>query len=704
MVENHTERYTVTAALIYANGPIHIGHLAGCYLPADIYVRFLRKLEKDVVFISGTDEHGVPITIKAKKENTTPQAVVDKFYAQIKDSFKSFGISFDIYSRTSHSKHHEFSKDFFLDLYNKGVFVEQISEQFFDEAANQFLADRYIVGTCPHCGNENAYGDQCEKCGSSLSPQDLKNPKSTLSGNSPVLKKTKNWYLPLDQYQSQLESYIKSHPEWKPTVYGQCMSWLNQGLQSRAMTRDLDWGVPVPLDEAGGKVLYVWFDAPLGYITFTQELFQQNIAENERYPKLDPLQKEINQQQKWEDFWKNDNTKLIHFIGKDNIVFHCIIFPAMLMAQGSYILPHNVPANEFMNLEGQKISTSRNWAVWLHEFLEDFPQQQDALRYALCTNAPESKDNDFTWKEFQLRNNSELVAILGNFVNRVAVLSQKYYNGIVPKLIEPLGEDYIKTLSFITVQKNKITECLMNFKFRDALSELMELARIGNKFLADAEPWKLIKDNQNEEKVRQIMFTSLQICAALTHLMEPFLPFTAQKMAKMLNVQILPWNDLREINLEAGHSISEPELLFNKIEDQEIEKQMEKLKNEALKSQQAMQSFNPLKENITFDDFSKLDIRVGKILEAELVPKTKKLMKLIIDIGLERRTVISGIAEHYKPEECLGKKVCFLANLAPREIKGVLSQGMILMAENAEGKLSFMSPEQNFIDEGSIIA
>ncbi len=655
------KRYTVTAALIYANGPIHIGHLAGCYLPSDIFVRYLRKKGADVKFISGTDEHGVPITIKAKKENKTPQQVVDEYYEIINQSFLDFGIEFDIYSRTSREIHHKTSADFFTDLYNKGVFKEEVSEQYYDEEAKQFLADRYITGDCPKCGNPGAYGDQCEKCGSSLSPTELKNPKSALSGSKPILKPTKNWYLPLDKMQPEIEKFIDSHKDWKTNVYGQCKSWLNQGLQPRAMTRDLDWGVKVPLKDAEGKVLYVWFDAPIGYITATKELLPDD----------------------WEKYWKDKDTKLIHFIGKDNIVFHCIIFPAMLMAHGDFILPDNVPANEFLNLEGDKISTSRNWAVWLHEYLKELPNKQDELRYVLTSIAPETKDSEFTWKDYQARVNNELVAIFGNFVNRTLVLTHKYYNGIIPET--QISEKDQKIVEELQAYKNKIGALIENYRFREALSEAMNLARLGNKFLADTEPWKLIKTD--EERVKQIMFLALQITANLAIVFEPFLPFTSKKLNQLLNINSLGWEKIGETDLlKSGHQINPATLLFEKIEDELIEQQIEKLKATAPPKIQH-------KPMITFDDFTKLEIRIGEIKEASKHPDADKLLVLKVDLGGEVRTIVSGIAEHYKAEEIINKKVSVLVNLAPRKIRGIKSQGMILMAEDDSG-LAFISPEK----------
>lgn len=674
------KRHTVTAALPYANGPVHIGHLAGCYIPADIYVRYLRSKGEDVKFICGSDEHGVPITIKAKKEGITPQQVVDKYHKMMGDSFKEFGISFDIYSRTSSKVHHETASEFFKTLYDKGVFKEEVTEQYFDEKANQFLADRYIIGICPKCANENAYGDQCEKCGSTLNPTDLINPRSTLSGEKPILKKTKNWFLPLDKMQPQIEKYIDAHKDWKTNVFGQCKSWLNAGLQPRAMTRDLDWGVKVPVPDAEGKVLYVWFDAPIGYISATKDLTPD-----------------------WEKYWKDKETKLVHFIGKDNIVFHCIIFPAMLMAEGSYILPENVPANEFLNLEGDKISTSRNWAVWLHEYLLEFKDKQDVLRYTLCANAPETKDNDFTWKDFQQKNNSELVAILGNFVNRTLVLTHKYYEGKVPVVAEYIKADLL-LLEEISKFPAKISASIESYRFREALAEFMNLARAGNKYLADNEPWILIKSDA--KRVQTIMNVSLQICANLAVLMEPFLPFTAKKLSTMLNLNTgLKWKDaMRTDLLSSGHQINTAGLLFEKIEDDSIAAQIQKLvDSKKMNEENTQTAIQPAKSDITFDDFAKMDIRVGTILEAERVPKTDKLMKLLIDTGIDKRTVVSGIAGYYKPEDIIGQQVSILANLAPRKIKGIESQGMILMAENSKGELCFVSPIKQGTENGSII-
>ena len=672
------KRTLVTSALPYANGPIHIGHLAGCYLPADIYVRYLRGTGHDVKFICGSDEHGVPITIKAKKEGTTPQAIVDKYHKLMGDAFNEFGISFDVYSRTSSKIHHQTASDFFSKLYNNGSFTEQVTEQYFDETANQFLADRYITGTCPKCANPNAYGDQCEKCGSSLNATDLINPKSTLSGNKPILKETKNWFLPLDKLQPKIKAYIEQHKDWKTNVYGQCKSWLDSGdgLQPRAMTRDLDWGVPVPIKDADGKVLYVWFDAPIGYISATKELLPNN----------------------WEDYWKKEDSRLIHFIGKDNIVFHCIIFPAMLMEHGEFILADNVPANEFLNLEGDKISTSRNWAVWLHEYLREFKGQQDVLRYTLCANAPETKDNDFTWKDFQTKNNSELVAIFGNFINRTLVLTHKFYEGKVPTATNYTKEDLL-TLEELANAPQKISKAIEQFKFREAISEWMNVARIGNKYLAETEPWKLIKTD--EERVKTIMNIALQISCNLAILAEPFLPFTSNKLFKLLNIQKLNWNAaLQTSNIHAGHIINKEELLFAKVEDEQIQLQLNKLEQSKL-ANAISASVKEIKTETTFDDFTKMDIRIATIVAAEIVPKTDKLLKLTLDTGVDTRTVVSGIAAYYKPQDVIGQKVCLLANLAPRKIKGIESQGMILMAENANGELSFISPTKAQISNGS---
>ena len=669
------KRTTITSALPYANGPVHIGHLAGVYIPADIFARYLRMKGEDVLFIGGSDEHGVPITIKARQEGINPQQVVDKYHTIIKNSFEEFGISFDVYSRTSAPIHHKTAADFFKTLYEKGIFIEKTTQQYYDEEAKHFLADRYITGTCPHCGNEKAYGDQCESCGTSLNATDLINPKSVLSGAQPVMKETKHWFLPLNNYVSWLKEWIlDSHKDdWKTNVYGQCKSWIEQGLQPRAVTRDLDWGVKVPLPDAEGKVLYVWFDAPIGYISATKEWAET-------------------QGKNWEEYWKSEDTRLLHFIGKDNIVFHCIVFPVMLHAEGSYLVPDNVPANEFLNLEGDKISTSRNWAVWLHEYLVDFKDKQDVLRYVLTANAPETKDNDFTWKDFQLKNNSELVAILGNFVNRVMVLTHKYFNGKVPERINETADENSLLASLITF-KTKIEENLDNFKFRESLSVMMNLARLGNKYLADSEPWKIF--NNNPEKVQTILNISLQICANIAILSEPFLPFTSVKLREMLNMPIRTWYDagLPIDLLESGHGLNEPKLLFDIIDDKAIEAQVERLSKTKENNLSNQFEISPIKENISFDEFSKMDLRIGTILEAEKVAKTKKLLKLKIDTGIDQRTVVSGIAEFHEPEKIIGKKVVILVNLAPRDIKGITSQGMILMAENSKGELSFVSPD-----------
>lgn len=686
---NKPSRYTITSALPYANGPVHIGHLAGVYVPADIYARFLRSKGENVLFIGGSDEHGVPITIRAKKEGVTPQQIVDKYHIQIKQSFEELGISFDIYSRTSSKIHAETSSEFFVKLYNEGKFIEQTSEQYYDPKAEQFLADRYIIGTCPKCGNENAYGDQCEKCGSTLSPSELINPRSTLSGEKPVMKSTKHWFLPLDTYEPWLKQWIlEDHKNWKTNVYGQCKSWLDQGLQPRAVTRDLDWGVPVPVPGAEGKVLYVWFDAPIGYISAAKDYFKNSEI------------KAIHKQNTWEDFWKKDDTKLVHFIGKDNIVFHCIIFPAMLKAEGTFILPDNVPANEFMNLEGDKISTSRNWAVWLHEYLEEFKDKQDVLRYALCANAPETKDNDFTWRDFQARNNNELVAVYGNFINRAMVLSHKYYEGIIPALgtLEATDEAVILMLKEFPA---KIAASIELYRFREALGFMMDLARLGNKYLADTEPWKIYKENP--ERVKTILHIGLQIAANLAIVSEPFIPFTSAKLFTMLNLNANTWNNAGTIDLlKAGDTLNPAELLFEKIEDATIEAQVKKLEDTKQANLLANAEVKPLKENVSFEDFSKMDIRVATIIAAEKVAKTKKLLKLTLNTGIDERTVVSGIAEHFAPEDIIGQQVSLLANLAPREIKGIVSQGMILMAEDADGKLKFVQPSLT-VTAGSMI-
>jgi methionyl-tRNA synthetase len=671
------KRYTVTSALPYANGPIHIGHLAGVYVPADIYVRYLRLKGTDVLFIGGSDEHGVPITIKAQQQGISPQEIVDKYHGMIKKSFEDFGISFDVYSRTSAPVHHETASDFFTSLYNKGEFTEKTSMQYYDEDNRQFLADRYITGTCPRCGYEKAYGDQCENCGTSLSPAELINPRSSLTGNVPVQKETKHWYLPLDKYQDWLYEWIvEGHREdWKPNVYGQCKSWLDHGLQPRAVTRDLNWGVKVPLEDAEGKVLYVWFDAPIGYISATREWAEAHGKD-------------------WEPYWKDKETRLIHFIGKDNIVFHCIIFPSMLKHEGSYILPDNVPAFEFLNLENEKISTSRNWAVWLHEYLEEFPGRQDVLRYTLTANAPETKDNDFTWKDFQARNNNELLAIFGNFVNRTLVLTHKYFEGKVPELNGLTDEDK-KVMEEMGAFPDRIGNSLDAFRFREAQSGMMNLARLGNKYLTDSEPWKLFK--QDPERVKTILNISLQICANLAVLCEPFLPFTAKKLTSMLKLGSLSWKDAGNPELlDPGHRLDQPEYLFERIDDKVIEAQVQKLLDTKKANEMNAANIDPAKEMIDYDTFSKNDIRIGKILEAEKVPKTQKLLKLKVDTGVDVRTVVSGIAEYYKPEDIIGKRACFLVNLAPRKIRGIESNGMILMAENPEGKLTFISPDDEF--------
>lgn len=666
------KRTTVTAALPYANGPVHIGHLAGVYIPADIYTRYLRLKGKPVAFICGSDEHGVPVTLRARKEGITVQQAVDKYHYLIKKSFEDFGISFDVYGRTSAPIHHQTSSQFFTELNEKGVFEVKESEQYFDPEAQTFLADRFIKGTCPVCGNENAYGDQCESCGSTLSPSDLKNPKSMLSGAQPILKPTKHWYLPLHNYEGWLRDFIlKGHTnDWKTNVYGQCKSWIDAGLQSRAVTRDQDWGVPVPLDDAKGKVLYVWFDAPIGYISATRELYPET----------------------WETWWKDPETRLLHFIGKDNIVFHCIIFPVMLQAQGSYIIPDNVPANEFLNLEGQKISTSRNWAVWLHQYLEEFPNKQDVLRYALTATAPETKDNDFTWKDFQARNNNELVAILGNLVNRTLVLIHKYYKGVVPEPIAPEDQTDEALWSVFMSTPNALESSLESFRFREALGLYMDLARAANKYLTDNEPWKKI--STDPARVATVLHNCLQVCHALSVYGEVFLPHTALKMRRFWGAEKAPnWEEgLNKRAIASGVLLNEPELLFTKIEDSTIEAQLQKL--EEAKNQNLIEGKTPAaaKEAIEFEDFETMDIRVSTVLEAELVPKTKKLMKLILDTGIDKRTVVSGIAEHYKPEEVVGRQVLLLANLAPRELKGITSQGMILMAEDKNGKLVFAQP------------
>ncbi len=680
---SNPKRYTVTAALPYANGPVHIGHLAGCYLPADIYVRYLRQSGKDVKFICGSDEHGAAIIMKAKAEGVSPQQIVDKYHGIMQQAFTDFGISFDVYSRTSKKVHHDTASEFFLKLYNKGCFEEKETEQYYDAEAQQFLADRYIEGTCPKCGNENAYGDQCENCGSSLSPTELINPRSKLSGAAPELRKTKHWFLPLDHLSGKIKDFLLEHKDWKPNVFGQCMSWLDaaDGLQARSMTRDLDWGIKVPIEGADGKVLYVWFDAPIGYISATKELMGAD----------------------WEKYWKDDETELVHFIGKDNIVFHCIIFPAMLMEHGEFILPTQVPANEFLNLEGQKISTSRNWAVWLHEYLADFKGNQDALRYTLCAAAPETKDNDFTWKDFQTRTNSELVGIYGNFVNRVLVLMNKYYEGVLPtpNSLEPVDEELLKEIEGTPA---KIAASLGKFRFREALASYINLARMGNKYLADEEPWKKIKTDG--ERTATIMYVAAQVCGQLSQLGDPFLPFTAAKLRSFLRLPLLDWDACvsREL-LPAKAEIEKGDLLFEKVEDEAVELQLQKLKNSKPNEVEVVEKdavIEPVKEEVTFDDFSKMDIRIGTILTAEKVKKADKLLQLTVDLGMEVRTIVSGIAMHFKPEEIIGKQVSVLANLAPRKIRGVESKGMILMAENSAGELTFAQPGSQ-VDNGSVI-
>jgi len=672
------KRYLITSALPYANGPLHIGHLAGVYVPSDIFTRYLRMQGKDVISVCGSDEHGVPITLKARNEGVTPKEIVDRYHEINKKSFEDFGISFDIYSRTSNQIHYDTASEFFKILYDRGEFIEKTSNQYFDTEAACFLADRYITGTCPHCGDENAYGDQCENCGTSLNATDLINPRSVVSGSQPVQRETKHWFLPLDKYEGWLKKWIlEDHKEWKANVYGQCKSWLDQGLQPRAVSRDLDWGVPLPIEGAEGKVLYVWFDAPIGYISATKELTDD-----------------------WEKYWKDKDTRMIHFIGKDNIVFHCIIFPVMLKTEGSYILPDNVPANEFLNLENEKISTSRNWAVWLHEYLEEFPGEQDVLRYTLCANAPESKDNDFMWKDFQARNNNELVAILGNFVNRALVLTNNYFDGLVP----PRGEtnDYDReVLSELVALKERVESSLDNFRFREALKEAMNVARLGNKYLADTEPWKVIKTD--EERVKTILNISLQITANLTIILDPFLPFSTARLREWLNMGLLRWNDAAKDDLlMVGHRINKPELLFRKIEDAEIQKQIDKLLRTKMENEETNEKAGPAKENIGFDDFTKIDMRTATIIDAEKVARTKKLLKLTLDTGLDRRTVVSGIAEYFEPEKIIGKQVSVVVNLEPRKIKGIDSRGMILMAEDNSGKLVFVSPLDK-IDNGSEI-
>ena len=684
-----SKRYTITAALPYTNGPIHIGHLAGVYVPADIFARYQRLKNNEVAFICGSDEHGVAISIKAKKEHTTPQAIIDKYHAIIKQSFADFGISFDNYSRTSLPIHHQTASDFFRKLYEQGDFIEEISEQLYDEEAHQFLADRFVIGTCPKCGNPEAYGDQCERCGSSLNATDLIDPKSSITGSKPTLKATKHWFLPLNRYQEFLEKWIlEGHKnDWKPNVYGQVKSWLDDELKPRAVTRDLDWGIPVPVEGAEGKVLYVWFDAPIGYISSTKEWAEREGKD-------------------WRPFWQDKDTELVHFIGKDNIVFHCIIFPAMLKAEGSYILPTNVPANEFLNLEGNKLSTSKNWAVWLHEYLQDFPNQQDVLRYALTANAPETKDNDFTWKDFQARNNNELVAIFGNFINRVAVLTQKYYEGEVPAagVLNATDTETLQQLSELT---QKIEQSLERYRFREAQQELINIARLGNKYLADEEPWKLIKTDA--ERVKTVMYVALQVATALAITSEPFLPFTSEKLKNILQLGTTAWEQVKQnptALLPTGHKIGVATLLFEKIEDAAIAKQLERLENTKQANRQEAQAaaevaVAPQKELISYDDFAKMDIRIGTILSAEKMPKADKLLILKVDTGIDQRTIVSGIAQSFNPEEIIGKRVTVLANLAPRKLRGVESQGMILMVENAEGKYRFIAPDGEEIANGS---
>ena len=684
---NNSKRYTITAALPYTNGPVHIGHLAGVYVPADIYARYLRATGNDVLYICGSDEHGVPITITAKKEGVSPQDIVDKYHAIIKQSFSDFGISFDNYSRTSAEIHHETASEFFTKLYNEGKFIEEATEQLYDEEAQQFLADRFVIGTCPKCGFEESYGDQCEKCGTSHNATDLINPRSAITGNVPTMKVTKHWYLPLDRYEQWLREWIvEGHKnDWKTNVLGQVKSWLDDGLRPRAVTRDLDWGIPVPVEGAEGKVLYVWFDAPIGYISSTKEWAAREGKD-------------------WEPYWKDKDTKLIHFIGKDNIVFHCIIFPAMLKAEGSYILPENVPANEFLNLEGDKISTSKNWAVWLHEYLVDFPNQQDVLRYALTSNAPETKDNDFTWKDFQARNNNELVAIFGNFINRVVVLTNKYYEGVIPEPNELSDVDF-ETLEKLQKYPAIIASSIERYRFREASQELMNLARLGNKYLADEEPWKLIKTDP--ERVKTVMYVALQIATALSIVCEPFLPFTSVKLKGILNVsESVAWDEIVETPslIAANHQIGKVELLFSKIEDAEVQTQIDKLEATKLANEAENKIVEPQKETIQFEDFTKLDMRVGTILEAVKVKKTKKLLELKVDVGIDVRTIVSGIAESFKPEDIIGKKVTVVVNLAPRELKGIESQGMILMTDTPDGKLAFIEPENDSVVNGEQIS
>ena len=687
---SNSKRYTITAALPYTNGPVHIGHLAGVYVPADIYARYLRNTGNDVLYICGSDEHGVPITLKAKKEGVTPQDVVDKYHAIIKQSFSDFGISFDNYSRTSAKIHHNTASEFFKKLYDEGKFIEEATEQLYDAEANQFLADRFVIGTCPKCGYDESYGDQCEKCGTSHNGTDLINPKSAITGNVPTTKVTKHWYLPLDKYEQWLREWIvEGHKnDWKTNVLGQVKSWLDDGLKPRAVTRDLDWGIPVPVEGGEGKVLYVWFDAPIGYISSTKEWAEREGKD-------------------WKPYWKDKDTKLIHFIGKDNIVFHCIIFPAMLKAEGSYILPENVPANEFLNLEGDKISTSKNWAVWLHEYLEDFPGKQDVLRYTLTANAPETKDNDFTWKDFQAGNNNELVAVFGNFINRVVVLTNKYYEGLIPEPNEFTDVDN-ETLEKLQKFPSIIASSIERYRFREASQELMNLARLGNKYLADEEPWKQVKETP--ERVKTIMYVAMQIATGLSVVAEPFLPFTSNKLKNMLNVTSselgMTWDSVETNNelIPANHKIGKAELLFAKIEDKDIQTQLDKLEATKVANEAENKVVEPQKETIEFDDFTKLDMRVGTIIEAEKVPKTKKLLKLKVDVGIDTRTIVSGIAESFKPKDIIGQKVTVLVNLAPRKLRGVESQGMILMTDTTDGKLAFIEPENDDVVNGEQIS
>ena len=684
------KRYTITSALPYTNGPIHIGHLAGVYVPADIYSRYLRITGNDVAFICGSDEHGAAIPMRAKKEGVSPQVIIDKYHAIIKKSFEDFGITFDNYSRTSAPIHHETASEFFKKLYEDGKFIEETSEQLYDAEADQFLADRFVTGTCPNCGNEEAYGDQCENCGSSLNATDLINPKSTISGAKPTLKQTKHWFLPLDQYEDFLREWVLvgHKKDWKTNVYGQIKSWVDDGLRARAVTRDLDWGIPVPVEGAEGKVLYVWFDAPIGYISSTKEWAAREGKD-------------------WEPYWKDKDTKLVHFIGKDNIVFHCIIFPSMLKAEGSYILPENVPANEFLNLEGNKLSTSKNWAVWLHEYLEDFPDKQDVLRYALTANAPETKDNDFTWKDFQDRNNNELVGNFGNFINRIVVLTNKYYDGVVPTPNE-FSEIDLQTLTELRAYPSVISSSIERYRFREGSQELLNVSRLGNKYLADEEPWKLMKTDP--ERVKTIMYVGLQVAAALATLSEPFLPFTSEKLKNILAVNSndlkTNWNEIatKEVLLPAGHTIEKGELLFSKIEDADIQNQLDKLEATKKANETANKIVEPQKDTATFEDFTKMDLRVGTIVEAEKMPKAKKLLVLKVDTGINIRTIVSGIAEHFKPEDLIGKKVTVLVNLAPRKLRGVESEGMILMTETPDGKIVFLNPDEDNVNPGAVIS